>query len=47
MLREIEVTIGHGKDVLIACREAGATDKSRYRWRQLIAFRILNVVVCA
>ncbi len=27
-LREIEVEIGLGKDVLIACREAGAADKS-------------------
>ena len=25
-LREIEVKIGQGKDVLTACREAGATD---------------------
>ncbi len=32
-LREIEVKIGQGKDVLTACREAGATDKSYYRWR--------------
>ncbi len=31
--REIEVKIGHGKDVLTACREAGVTDKSYYRWR--------------
>ena len=31
-LREIEVKIGQGKDVLSACREAGATDKSYYRW---------------
>ena len=29
-LREIEVKIGQGKDVLSACREAGATDKSYY-----------------
>ena len=33
-LREIEVKIGQGKDVLSACREAGATDKSYYRWRR-------------
>ena len=32
-LREIEVKIGQGKDVLTACREAGATDKSYYRLR--------------
>jgi len=31
-LREIEVKIGQGKDVPTACREAGATDKSYYRW---------------
>jgi hypothetical protein len=33
-LREIEVTIGQGKDVLTACREAGATDKSYCLWRR-------------
>lgn len=33
-LREIEVKIGQGKDVLTACREAGATDKSYFRWRR-------------
>jgi putative transposase len=33
-LREIEVKIGQGKDVLTACCEAGATDKSYYRWRR-------------
>eukprot|EP01041_Mallomonas_annulata_P015274 gene15274-32362_t len=33
-LREIEIKIGQGKDVLSACREAGATDKSYYRWRR-------------
>lgn len=33
-LREIEVKVGQGKDVLTACREAGATDKSYYRWRR-------------
>lgn len=33
-LREIEVKIGQGKDVLTACREAVATDKSCYRWRR-------------
>jgi len=29
-LRQIEVKIGQGKDVLTACREAGAADKSYY-----------------
>jgi hypothetical protein len=33
-LREIEVKMGQGKDVLTACREAGATDKSYCRWRR-------------
>ncbi len=32
-LREIELTIAQGKDVLSACRDAGATDKSYARWR--------------
>jgi len=32
-LYEVELKIGQGKDVLSACREAGATDKSYYRWR--------------
>jgi len=31
-LREIDIKIGQGKDVLSACREASATDKSYYRW---------------
>jgi hypothetical protein len=33
-LREIEVKIGQCEAVLTACREAGATDKSFYRWRR-------------
>ncbi|MBM3450139.1 MAG: transposase [Armatimonadetes bacterium] len=33
-LREIEIKTGQGKDVLAACREAGATDNSYYRWRR-------------
>jgi len=32
-LREIEVKLSQGKDVLTA-RVAGATDKSYYRWRR-------------
>ncbi len=32
-LREIEVKLSQGKDVMTACREAGTTDKSYYRWR--------------
>ena len=30
-LREIEIKIGQGKDVLSACREAGATDNQSRR----------------
>jgi hypothetical protein len=33
-LREIEVKLSQGKDVLTACREAGVADKSYYRWRR-------------
>jgi len=33
-LREIEVKLSQGKDVMTACREAGTTDKSFYRWRR-------------
>lgn len=33
-LREIEVKLSQGKDVASACREAGTTDKSYYRWRR-------------
>jgi putative transposase len=33
-LREIEVKLSQGKDVMTACREAGTTDKSYYRWRR-------------
>ena len=33
-LREIEVKLSQCKDVLTACREAGVTDKSYYRWRR-------------
>jgi putative transposase len=30
----MRLKIGQGKDVLSACRETGATDKSYYRWRR-------------
>jgi len=33
-LREIEVKLSQGRDVLTACREAGVTDKSYYRCRR-------------
>lgn len=34
MLRQIEVMIAQGKPVQLACREAGISDKSYYRWRK-------------
>jgi transposase-like protein len=33
-LRQIEVLIGQGKTVPVACREAGLTDQTFYRWRK-------------
>ena len=33
-LRQIEVRISQGKDVITASREAGTTYKSYYRWRR-------------
>ena len=33
-LRQIEVRISQGKDVITACRESCTTDKSYYRWRR-------------
>ena len=33
-LREVEVKLSQGKEVMAACREAGVTDKSYYRWRR-------------
>jgi hypothetical protein len=33
-LREIEVKMAQAKDVLTACREAEATDRSYCRWRR-------------
>jgi Transposase len=34
LLRQIEVTTSQGKSVSIACREAGISDQSYYRWRK-------------
>lgn len=34
VLRQIEVAIGQGKSTPIACREAGISDVSYYRWRK-------------
>ena len=33
-LREIELSINQGMDVVKACREAGISDQSYYRWRK-------------
>lgn len=33
-LRQIEVAIAQGKTTPIACREAGVSDVSYYRWRK-------------
>ena len=34
VLRQIEIAVGQGKSVPIACREAGISDVSYYRWRK-------------
>ncbi len=33
-LRQIEVLIANGKTTPLACREAGITDQTYYRWRR-------------
>jgi putative transposase len=33
-LRQIEVLIAQGKTVAVACREAGITEQTYYRWRK-------------
>ena len=33
-LRQIEVLVGQGKTVLLACKDAGITDQTYYRWRR-------------
>ena len=33
-LREVELSINKGMDVIKACREAGISDQSYYRWRK-------------
>ena len=33
-LRELELSINQGMDVVKACREAGISDQSYYRWRK-------------
>jgi transposase-like protein len=34
LLRQIEVMTAQGKSVPVACREAGVSDQSYYRWRK-------------
>lgn len=34
LLRQIEVSMSSGKSVAIACRDAGISDQSYYRWRK-------------
>jgi putative transposase len=34
LLRQIEVAMSSGKSVAIACRDAGISDQSYYRWRK-------------
>lgn len=34
LLREIEVHLNSGMDVLSACRQAGISDKTYYNWRR-------------
>ena len=35
LLRQIEVMMGNGKSLLEACKQAGISDKSYYRWRKI------------
>ena len=34
LLRQIEVAIANGKSTSFACKEAGITDQTYYRWRK-------------
>jgi putative transposase len=34
LLRQVDVAVGQGKSVPLACREAGISDVSYYRWRR-------------
>ena len=34
LLRQIEVATAQGKPIAIACREAGISDQSYFRWRK-------------
>ena len=35
LLRQIEVSIANGKTTSLACKEAGITDQTYYRWRRV------------
>ena len=35
LLREIEAMMANGKTLLEACKQAGISDKSYYRWRRI------------
>jgi putative transposase len=34
LLRQIELAMGQGKSAQLACREAGISEQSYYRWRK-------------
>jgi transposase-like protein len=34
LLRQIELAIANGKSTSLACKEAGITDQTYYRWRK-------------
>ena len=34
LLRQIEVAVAHGKTVPLACKDAGISEQSYYRWRK-------------
>jgi len=34
MLRQIEVQLAQGKSLALACKEAGISEQSYYRWRK-------------
>ena len=33
-LKQVEVLMSQGQQILLACKEAGISDKSYYRWRK-------------
>ena len=34
LLRQIEVAVANGKSTALACKDAGVTEQSYYRWRK-------------